>query len=125
MMTRSRFGAAPRKMSNALLWVALAATTLTVMPGSLRAQEPTPPGSEPTPPGSTPEPTPPGAEAKPGSQGSQAGPLERGDKLGALSWRDIVTVPRRPILKYHRIELIPTYNVSLNNSTIRHHTFSG
>ncbi len=36
-----------------------------------------------------------------------------------------MTVPRRPILKYHRVELIPTYNVSLNNPLIRSHGFGG
>jgi len=74
------------------------------------AQEPTPPGAEPTPPGQA---TPQAAE-----QG------EKG-KLGSISWRDIVTVPRRPILKYHRVEFIPTYNTTINNSLYRHHGFGG
>ncbi|MDB4971436.1 MAG: hypothetical protein JWN44_7125 [Myxococcales bacterium] len=101
-----------------------------------RAQEPAPPGSDPSPPGSeaTPpasEPSPPGAEpslpggAEPAPPGATT--VEQGEKgkLGSISWRDIVTVPRRKILKYHRIELIPTYNVTINNSLYRHHGFGG
>ena len=34
-------------------------------------------------------------------------------------------MPRRPILKYHRVEFIPTYNVTINNSLYRHHGFGG
>jgi hypothetical protein len=104
-----------------------------------RAQEPTPPASEPSPPGGEPsappgnepsppgaEPTPPGAEPTPPGQAAPA-TAEQGEKgkLGSISWRDIVTVPRRPILKYHRIEFIPTYNVTINNSLYRHHGFGG
>jgi outer membrane beta-barrel protein len=102
------------------------------------AQEPTPPGSEPSPPGSEPtppggnEPTPPGNEptppgAEPTAPGAAAPAAEQGEKgkLGSISWRDIVTVPRRPILKYHRVEFIPTYNVTINNSLYRHHGFGG
>jgi outer membrane beta-barrel protein len=36
-----------------------------------------------------------------------------------------VVVPRRPILKYHRIEIIPTYNVTINSPVVRHHGFGG
>lgn len=84
--------------------------------------EPTPPGQEPTPPGQ--EPTPPGQEPKQTQTAPQAEPDKKGP-LGSISWRDIVTVPRRPILKYHRIELVPTYNVSINSNLIRHHGFGG
>jgi outer membrane beta-barrel protein len=107
---------------------------------SAHAQEPTPPASEPTPPGSEPtpppggeptppggpEPTPPGAEPTPPGAAAPAA-AEQGEKgkLGSISWRDIVTVPRRPILKYHRVEFIPTYNVTINNSLYRHHGFGG
>jgi outer membrane beta-barrel protein len=104
-----------------------------------RAQEATPPASEPAPPGSEPspppgnEPSPPGAEpTAPGSEPTppgQAGATtaEQGEKgkLGSISWRDIVTVPRRPNLKYHRVEFIPTYNTTINNSLYRHHGFGG
>jgi outer membrane beta-barrel protein len=81
------------------------------------AGEPTPPAGEPTPPGA--EPTAPGAAAPAAPSGGEAG------KLGSISWQDIVVVPRRPILKYHRVELIPTYNVTINNSLVRHHGFGG
>jgi outer membrane beta-barrel protein len=98
--------------------------------------EPSPPGSEPAPPGSEPpppgnEPAPPGNEpAPPGNEPTppgQATPSPTGTpgQLGTLSWRDILTVPRRPILKYHRVELIPTYNVAFNSSIVRHHGFGG
>ena len=102
-----------------------------------RAQEPTPPASEPTPPGSEPtppasEPTPPGAEptlpgTEPTPPGTAPAAAEQGEKgkLGSISWRDIITVPRRKILKYHRVELIPTYNTTINNSLYRHHGFGG
>ena len=84
------------------------------------AAEPAPPGGEPTPPGKD-EPTPPSGEATP--PGQEAPAAER--RLGAISWQDIVTVPRRPILKYHRVELIPTYDVTINSPVIRHHGFGG
>src|SRR5437764_1156310 len=76
-----------------------------------RAQEPTPPAGEPSPPpGSEPspppgnEPSPPGAEpTAPGTEPTPPGQTaattaEQGEKgkLGSISWRDIVTVPRRP-----------------------------
>src|SRR5689334_4230065 len=90
---------------------------------TVHAQEPTPPGgSEPSPPGSEPtppptggEPTPPGAgEPTPPGEEKAEKPAEKG-KLGSISWRDIVTVPRRPILKYHRVELVPTFGLTINN----------
>src|SRR3954471_16439699 len=73
------------------------------------AQEPSPPGSEPAPPGN--EPAAPGANepAAPGTEPTPPGapaPAETATgPVGSISWRDIVTVPRRPILKYHRVEI--------------------
>src|SRR6185312_4144671 len=97
-----------------------------------RAQEQTPPASEPSPPGSEPappggnEPSPPGSEpTPPGHAAPQTAEQGEKGKLGSISWRDIVTVPRRPILKCHRVGLIPTYNVTINNSLYRHHGFGG
>jgi outer membrane beta-barrel protein len=59
----------------------------------------------------------------------QAAPPTRAEtekgKLGSISWRDIVTVPRRPILKFHRVELVPIYQVTVNNPLYRHHGFGG
>jgi outer membrane beta-barrel protein len=92
------------------------------------AQEPSPPGSEPAPPGS--EPPPPGT-AEPAAPGTAEAappgeaPAAEGGQLGSISWRDIVTVPRRPILKYHRVEIVPTYNVTINSPVVRHHGFGG
>jgi outer membrane beta-barrel protein len=105
-----------------------AALALVLCPARAWTQEPTPPGSEPTPPGAEPtppgaEPTPPGAEpTPPGAEGAKPAAAEGKKSLGALSWSDILTVPRRPILKYHRVEIMPTYNVSFNSSTYRHHS---
>jgi outer membrane beta-barrel protein len=103
-----------------------------------RAQEPPPPAGEPAPPGGEPapppgnEPSPPGAEptapgTEPTAPGTAPAAAEQGEKgkLGSISWRDIVTVPRRTILKYHRVEFIPTYNTTINNSLYRHHGFGG
>jgi len=98
-------------------------------------EEPKPPGSEPTapepaPPGGN-EPTAPGTEptapgTEPSAPGAAPAPAtSSGEKLGSISWRDIVTVPRRPILKYHRVELIPTYNLTINSPVVRHHGFGG
>jgi outer membrane beta-barrel protein len=105
--------------------------------GTAAAQEePTPPaGNEPaakepeaTPPAGN-EPTPPSQEVTPPGEGMPPGgePEKPPEKvqLGALSWKDILVVPRRPILKYHRVELIPTYDVSINNTLYRHHGFGG
>src|SRR5438067_643900 len=90
----------------------LALSVSVVLSGTARfaaAQEPAPPGSEPAPPGgnepSSPgnEPGPPGNEpAAPGSEPAAPGATGGGEagKLGSISWQDIVTVPRRPILKY-------------------------
>lgn len=118
-----------RRIGNRAGILALCASV--VLCGTVRsaaAQEPTPPGSEPAPPGNEPappgnEPAPPGAE--PTAPGEAPPPTATGGKLGSLSWQDILVVPRRPILKYHRLELIPTYNVSINSPVVRHHGFGG
>jgi outer membrane beta-barrel protein len=120
--------------------VLCASLVVTSVAGRAYAQEPTPPGGEPTPPaGGEPapppggEPAPPGGSepAAPGSEPTSPGepakppPTPERGQLGSLSWKDILTVPRRPILKYHRVELIPTYNLSINNTLYRHHGFGG
>jgi outer membrane beta-barrel protein len=115
--------------------VLCASLVLSANAGRAVSQEPTPPGGEPAPPGGEPappggEPAPPGGEpAPPGGEATPPGgeaekPAEKG-QLGSISWKDIVTVPRRPILKYHRVELIPTYDVTINNTLYRHHGFGG
>jgi outer membrane beta-barrel protein len=102
------------------------------MTGTALAQEPTPPGSEPAPPPaaepSAPgtEPTAPGAEpTAPGQEGAAAPETGEKGKLGSISWRDIVTVPRRPILKYHRFEFLPSFSLTINNPLYRHYAFGG
>ena len=118
-----------RRIGNRARIVALfASVALTSAWQIASAQEPTPPGSEPAPPGSEPappgnEPAPPGAE--PTAPGEAPAAETGNGQLGSISWRDIVTVPRRPILKYHRLELIPTYNVTINSPVVRHHGFGG
>jgi outer membrane beta-barrel protein len=104
---------------------------LAMTPGLLRAAEPTPPGSEAPPPAesSPPAESPPPGESGPPAEGGEnkVRATEEGKKkeLGSLQWKDILVVPRRPILKYHRVELIPTYNVSISNNLVRHHGFGG
>jgi len=39
------------------------------------------------------------------------------------SWQDIVVVIRKPFLKMNRIELIPTWQLTLNDNMIRHYGF--
>lgn len=97
-----------------------AAETVTAEPAA-PAPEPTPPGDPASlPPDviSQPAASPPSDNATPDKPGQPG-------RLGSISWRDIVTVQRRPILKYHRVELVPTYNLSLDSSVIRHHGFGG
>jgi outer membrane beta-barrel protein len=114
----------------------IAVATLVLFGAVASAQEPTPPGAEPSPPGAEPappgaepsppsgaEPSPPGGEATP--PGAAPAPVSPTGPVGSLSWRDILVVPRRPILKYHRVELIPTYNVTINSPVVRHHGFGG
>jgi outer membrane beta-barrel protein len=113
----------------ARVFALIASFSLSAVAARAWADDPQPPGSEPTPPGSEPtppsgEPTPPGGEPTPPGQEKAA--TEKGTgELGSISWRDIVVVPRRPILKYHRVEIIPTYNVTVNNTLYRHHGFGG
>src|SRR6266545_1153355 len=130
-----------RRFDSRASGIALCAALLWCM-GTAAAQEPSPPGSEPTPPGGSQaappgsepappggEPTPPGGEPTPPGAATAPPPaaVEQGEKgkLGSISWRDIVVVPRRPILKYHRVEFIPTYNLTINNPLIRQHGFGG
>jgi outer membrane beta-barrel protein len=43
----------------------------------------------------------------------------------AASWEDIVVVMRKPFLKDGRIEIQPSWNVTLNDNMIRHHAING
>ena len=42
-----------------------------------------------------------------------------------VSWQDIVVVVRKPFLKQHRVELLPTWGVTMNDNIIRHFQFAG
>jgi outer membrane beta-barrel protein len=47
-------------------------------------------------------------------------------KLGEnrVSWQDIVVVVRKPFLKVRRIQLLPTWGVTMNDNIIRHFQFT-
>ena len=107
-------------------------------PLTLHAQEPTPPGGDTTtPPPADTSPPPPDVSGPPtdvsgppsdngtGSVKATEEPAAKKGELGSLQWKDILVVPRRPILKYHRVELVPTYNVSIANTLVRTHGFGG
>ena len=109
-------------------------------PGLLHAQEPTPPGEDtgapPPDTGSPPADTgapPPDTGAPPPddkvhateTNGATTEPAKQKGQLGSLQWKAILVVPRRPILKYHRVELVPTYNLTVNNTLVRTHGFGG
>jgi outer membrane beta-barrel protein len=107
-------------------------TALYTAPGLARADEPAPPGAEEPaspPPDNT---SPPGDGAPPAEENGkvkatdteQETTKKKGD-LGSLQWKDILVVPRRPILKYHRVELVPTFNLTVNNTLVRTFGFGG
>ncbi|RMH42824.1 MAG: outer membrane beta-barrel domain-containing protein [Deltaproteobacteria bacterium] len=64
-------------------------------------------------------------DAGTGSKAAKAAAKE--EKLGEsrVSWQDIVVVVRKPFLKVHRVELLPTYGVTMNDNIIQHHMFGG
>jgi outer membrane beta-barrel protein len=66
-----------------------------------------------------PEPTTPEQEAAATPDPAQAA-ASRG-----VSWQDVVVVMRKPFLKQGRLELQPSWNVTLNDNMIRHHAASG
>jgi outer membrane beta-barrel protein len=55
----------------------------------------------------------------------------KGDKDESLSetsrvsWQDIVVVVRKPFLKTSRLELLPTYGITMNDNLVQHHMFGG
>jgi outer membrane beta-barrel protein len=81
----------------------------------------TEPGTEPEPePGTEPEPEP----TIDDSAAAKAAPEEKlGEKR--VSWQDIVVVVRKPFLKNGRIELLPTWGVTMNDNIIQHVQFNG
>jgi len=42
-----------------------------------------------------------------------------------VSWKDIVTVVRKPFLKGGRVELLPTWGTTMNDNLVRHLQFTG
>ena len=99
------------------LWLTCAGAVASAQPGE---DEPaTPPGDE------APAAAPPGDEdqAPAATQQKQrvAGAGYR--QTGESAYGNIYVVPRRSVLKRHRLELLPTYNVTINNAVVRHHGF--
>jgi outer membrane beta-barrel protein len=43
----------------------------------------------------------------------------------AGQWADIVVVPRKQVLKGHRVELMPMFGITINDPLIRHYEFGG
>jgi outer membrane beta-barrel protein len=62
--------------------------------------------------------------AEPPKEGEVKTPVEE-VKPGTKLWQDIYVVPRRAVLKRRRLEIAPSYNVTLNNPVVRHHGFGG
>jgi outer membrane beta-barrel protein len=88
------------------------------------ATEP-PPVDEPVDePGGEPEPEP---EPDIEPDGGGAVDATKEEKLGEsqVSWQDIVVVVRKPFLKVSRLELLPTWGVTMNDNLVQHVQFSG
>ena len=59
---------------------------------------------------------------------NEAKPLKADEKLSEdarVSWQDIVVVVRKPFLKVGRVELLPTWGVTMNDNMIQHVQFAG
>jgi outer membrane beta-barrel protein len=48
-------------------------------------------------------------------------PAPRAEGERAASWEDVVVVVRKPFLKDGRLEVMPSWNITLNDNMIRHH----
>jgi len=92
------------------------------------------PGMEMEPePGGEPEPTgePEPGEPEPGEIDLGADPTADPASLKVessgdpVSWEDIVVVVRKPFLKVRRLELLPTWGITMNDNIIRHVQFAG
>jgi len=51
------------------------------------------------------------------------GPMKKGDAM--KTWKDIVVIPRKPILKSGRVELSPYFATTINDSLIQHYAIGG
>jgi len=50
------------------------------------------------------------------------GPTRKDDQD---TWKDIVVIPRKPFIKRGRVELTPTFGVTMNDNMIQHFTLGG
>ncbi len=48
-----------------------------------------------------------------------------GSEVEAVSWQDIVVVVRKPFLKVSRIEIQPSFGITMNDNIIRHYQLAG
>jgi outer membrane beta-barrel protein len=64
-----------------------------------------------------------GLEPEPGEPVDAGGDVALGESR--VSWQDIVVVVRKPFLKVNRLELLPTWGVTMNDNIIRHVQFAG
>lgn len=95
--------------------------------------EPEPTGEDPAPtedPGTATDPDTEIDMTEPGAEGDGAGAKKKGDDDLALgetraSWQDIIVVKRKPFLKMNRMELVPSWAITLNDNMIRHYELNG
>jgi outer membrane beta-barrel protein len=87
-------------------------------------------GDEPEPEGDfgdeDPEPEPePEPEGELDPDGDSTSGSVTGADVEAVSWQDIVVVVRKPFLKVSRIELMPSWGITMNDNIIQHLQFAG
>lgn len=121
--------------------VALCAWLAVALSGSLAIAQENPPGDVAAEPPGAEEPSaeppasePPGAEepaAEPPGANPQGlpevsnTPTPSEEAKPTSAWSDILAVPRRAVLKRHRVELMPTWNYTINNPVVQHHGVGG
>ncbi len=105
------------------IWTATALTLCSTGKPAF-AQEPAPQtgGEEPAalPPGEQPAALPPSSGTTAAEVAAARTPTDNVVVQGER-WKDILVLPRRPVLKSRRVELVPMYTVSFNNPLIRSH----
>ncbi len=67
---------------------------------------------------------PPGDGGDP-TAGAQTASTEAGNRLMRKGWEDVVTVPRKAVLKEGRVELQPGVGMSINDVLIKHYALGG
>jgi outer membrane beta-barrel protein len=88
-------------------------------------KEASPPGGDEA---SPPAASPPGTAAEPPAEGAPEGanaPTPSESVAPTVTPQEIYAVPRRHTLKRRRVEIMPTYNVTINNPLVTHHGFGG